>query len=201
MTKKDAQQILNDAGWPIKVDGNWGKWSKRALKDACRAFNFSKSRAGFRRPTVGGRLTRRRQRLLAFVAANDYRCSANFRYAEFRCKGVTRGMAGPEDNWIRVSRALVKRLELYRRNFGPTTIISACRSTAYNKAVGGASLSQHRYSFLPRLVTYAADIAPRVPLTKVRKVWGVGGIGYNDSTGLVSHVDTRPWVSTWSYPR
>ena len=201
MTKKEAQKILRDAGFPILVDGVWGKWSRRALADACRGFAWPKSRTGFSPPRPGGRLSKRRMRMLRWIEMHDSKCSLHFRYTEFKCKGNTRGMTRKEDNWIRVSKALVKRLEKYTAAFGKPTIISACRSTRYNTAVGGATLSQHRYAWVPRLISYAADINPTQSVAKVRKVWGIGGIGFNQSSGNVSHVDTRPWNSLWSYDR
>lgn len=70
--------------------------------------------------------------------------SANFAVKEFRCKDGT--------DPIFIDDALVKLLQNIRDHFGkPVTITSAYRTAAHNKAVKGATYSQHCYGM-------AADI-------------------------------------------
>lgn len=205
MNKRDAQMILKNAGYPLVVDGKWGKWSRRALRDASRMWAFTEKQVGFSRPKVGGTLKGNRVKMLEKLKTNGGHCSPNFTYLEFRCKGTTRGFNGPEDNWIRCQRKLIVKLEEHRRRFGgPISIISAGRSARYNAALGGATLSEHRYGwkwYTPRRVCTAVDINPKNHYTQVRASGIWGGIGYNVSTGNVAHVDTRLLSATWTYPR
>lgn len=204
MKPKEAQKILRDAGFPIPVDGRWGLWSRRALREACRAFAFTQAQCGFKPPRAGGRLNPARVRMLRYIEKTGGKCSPNFSYIEFRCKGVTRGMHEPGDNFIRVSKRLIRRLEKFRRaTGGPIAIISAGRSSRYNTAVGGATSSQHLYGWYKpynRICT-AVDINPRVPLKRAREVWGRGGIGYNIKSGFAAHLDIRTVSATWFYNR
>src|SRR4029079_17904568 len=66
--------------------------------------------------------------------------SAHFSYAEFQCKcgGKYTGCRG-----VLVARKLLASLEVYRGKYGATTVVSGYRCPSHNKAVGGASASQH----------------------------------------------------------
>ena len=82
----------------------------------------------------------------AYSLAKDggKKLSANFTVKEFRCKDGT--------DPIFIDDALVKLLQNIRDHFGKAvTITSAYRTAAHNKAVKGATYSQHCYGM-------AADI-------------------------------------------
>ena len=112
--------------------------------------------------------------------------SDHFKVNEFACKDGT--------DTIFISPALVTTLEQIRKHFDvPVTINSGYRTEAYNKKVGGAAYSQHKYGT-------AADIVVKgVPPAEVAKyaetiLVGMGGIGiYNSFT----HIDVRKIKSRW----
>lgn len=107
--------------------------------------------------------------------------SANFSYTEFRCK-----CGGRYANCRRIweIRAHIRRLEALRSKNGPVRIVSGCRCPSYNHAVGGASSSQHQFGG-------ASDIAGQRSVTWMRNQRLFAGIGYNNSSKLVVHVDSR----------
>ncbi len=86
-----------------------------------------------------------------------------------------------------------------RDSFGkPCRILSSYRSTAYNKAVGGAPLSQHKeFSALDITIE---DISPQQlydRLLEWRKAGKfTGGLGLYPSSGFV-HIDTRGRNASW----
>ena len=76
----------------------------------------------------------------AYSLAKDgnKKLSANFAVKEFRCKDGT--------DPIFIDDVLVKLLQNIRNHFGKAvTITSAYRTAAHNKAVKGATYSQHCY--------------------------------------------------------
>ena len=107
--------------------------------------------------------------------------SAHFSFSEFACKCGGR-YAGCRRIWI--NRNHVARLEGYRSRMGTSVkIVSGCRCPGHNRAVGGASNSQHMYGT-------ATDIAG----PSHQKVAGFrlfAGIGYGGKSGLTKHVDSR----------
>lgn len=109
--------------------------------------------------------------------------SPHFSFAEFACKC---GGAYKECQRIWVMRSLLDTLEDVRRDFYPQGLvpISGCRCTGHNRAVGGASSSQHMYGG-------ACDISPRVSRARLATRGFAAGIGYNASSGLVAHIDRR----------
>lgn len=117
--------------------------------------------------------------------------SPNFRFIEFRCKcggkySTCRG--------IKTDRELVDALETLRKNHYQIGIyiVSAYRCSKHNKAVGGASKSQH-------LTGKAADIPARIHHSETFPDQ-IHGIGYRKKDGLVRHIDTRPGPTTkWIY--
>lgn len=113
--------------------------------------------------------------------------SKNFRVKEFASKDG----ADP----IFISPELVEVLQKIRTHFGkPVVINSGYRTAKHNKAVGGATYSQHQYGT-------AADI--RVTGVKPREVAayaetllpGTGGIGIYSS---FVHVDVRAVKARWN---
>ena len=114
----------------------------------------------------------------------DTKLSENFTVQEFRCKDGS--------DTILIDTALVSLLQEIRDAFGkPITINSAYRTAAYNKAVGGATNSQH-------VKGTAADIVisgvPPFAIAawmeqKIKKV-GKYACGYYPIS-LFCHVDVR----------
>lgn len=116
-------------------------------------------------------------------AHGEATASENFSFVEFRCKcgGKYRSCQR-----IWVLRELIQTLEEVRDDFYPDGLVpvSGCRCTDHNRAVGGASSSQHMYGG-------ACDITPKVPRRKLAAKSLAAGIGFNASSGLVAHIDRR----------
>lgn len=113
--------------------------------------------------------------------------SAHFKVREFACSDG----ADP----VFISPELVDVLEKIRVHFGkPVTINSAYRTPAKNKAVGGATYSQHLYGI-------AADISikgvtPKAVAEYAEKLLpSTGGIGIYST---FTHVDVRKVKSRWN---
>ena len=108
--------------------------------------------------------------------------SAHFSYAEFKCKD---GGKFPECQRIWMLRSHIRRLELYRAKIGgPVRIVSGCRCKRHNKAVGGATSSQHMFGA-------ASDIQGLLTVAQKEKLRLFAGLGFKQSTGKVIHVDSR----------
>jgi len=116
---------------------------------------------------------------------NDIRLTPNFRLKEFACKHCGTVKLDPE---------LVRRLQAMRDELGnPIVINSGYRCPEHNRAVGGATNSQHLYG-------RAADIVcPGLTTAQLYKVaekhFEDGGLGRY--AGYV-HVDTRVIKARWT---
>ena len=127
----------------------------------------------------------------------------NFGAAEFtnyfarERKGVKNSLP-PRSMWKNIVPALHIVDEL-RDSFGKScTILSSYRSPGYNKAVGGASSSQH-LEFTALDITFDGISPQRVydRLLEWRKAGKfTGGLGLYPSSGFV-HIDTRGRNATW----
>ena len=113
--------------------------------------------------------------------------SANFKVSEFACKDGS--------DTVFISPGLVTVLQKIRDHFEkPVTINSAYRNDAYNKKVGGADFSQHKYGM-------AADIningvSPAKIAAYVETLMpNCGGIGIYKS---FVHVDVRTDRARWN---
>lgn len=125
----------------------------------------------------------------AYSKAKDgeKKLSANFKVREFACSDGS--------DPIFIAPKLVEVLQKIRTHFGkPVIINSAYRTVGKNKAVGGATYSQHLYGT-------AADIsvegvAPKQVAAYAEKLLAkTGGIGiYNTFT----HIDVREVKSRWN---
>lgn len=115
------------------------------------------------------------------LRAGKATCSAHFSFREFRCQcgGKYKTCQGV---WIH--RVHVQRLEAFRNSMGAFVPVSGCRCPGHNKAVGGASSSQHQFGC-------ATDIPGRLATAVVRSKRLFAGIGYSQSSGKVLHVDSR----------
>lgn len=118
---------------------------------------------------------------VALYTARSGKASAHFAFREFACKcgGTLTGCEG-----VKVARALLAKLEIYRAKNGSTRIVSGYRCRGHNARVGGATNSQHLYGT-------AADLDRRWSWQTVKSWRLFSGIGYKGSNGLVQHVDVR----------
>lgn len=110
--------------------------------------------------------------------------SAHFSRTEFRCRHCGRVVVDPE---------LVAALERLRAAVGrPLPIVSGYRCPVHNRAVGGATRSQHLYG-------RAADIPPRYATPEQATAAGFKGIGTSGRWAV--HVDVRRTrrVARWKY--
>lgn len=169
MPIREVQQRLVDLGWPIAVDGEFGPTTSLAVRHFQEAFSFWNL-------DIDGEVGVRTEAALIHAAGRGGRASENFYFREFASKG---------NRWIRVHRELIRSAETKRRHQGhPEKIISAYRDPEHNARVKGASNSEHLYG-------RAYDCPPTVKRDTV-KAWKVfAGIGWNTSSGKVSHGDRR----------
>ena len=108
--------------------------------------------------------------------------SAHFSFVEFRCND---GGRFPECKRIWVLRDHVRRLEAYRAKINaPVRIVSGCRCKRHNAEVGGAKSSQHMFGT-------ASDIQGLASLDQKKKFALFAGLGFQQSTSRVVHVDSR----------
>lgn len=117
--------------------------------------------------------------------------SENFKVYEFACKG--------KDccSTIKIDSKLVEYLQNIRDHFGvAVTINSAYRCAKHNKAVGGASNSQHTKGTAADIVVNG--VAP-AEVAKYAESIGILGIGLYETSkdGYFVHIDTRTTKSFW----
>ncbi|MFQ5880754.1 MAG: D-Ala-D-Ala carboxypeptidase family metallohydrolase [Dehalococcoidia bacterium] len=164
----------------VKVDGINGPQTKAAVMRFQRAYGL----------TVDGIVGPQTLAALNALASPDG-STKHFDWPEFD-SGDGQGFSGGkvEAGQVRESvRRLMWKLEALRKKVGDrrVTITSGFRSISHNRAVGGASKSQHLYGF-------AADIVvERLSRTQVRDIartCSFSGVKAYRNTGHV-HVDSR----------
>lgn len=169
MDARELQHALAEIGWPLDVDGNVGPQTRRAVADFQRGYAWAPLDAD----GVAGPLTRA---AIEYSLANGGACCQWFTFREFASKG---------DGWIRVAAALAWGLDRFRERVGgPVSLVSGYRDPARNRAVGGASSSQHLYG-------NAADVPQVLDADEVAALGAFSGIGIVRATGMVAHVDVR----------
>lgn len=111
----------------------------------------------------------------------------NFTVAEFACTDGS--------DVVFISPDLVKILQKIRDHFKkPVTINSGYRTVTKNKAVGGATYSQHLYGMAADITV--KGVSPKVVAAYAESLLpGTGGIGIYSS---FVHVDTRKVKSRWN---
>lgn len=177
----DVQHHLHALGWNnVKPDGVNGPITKTAVTDFQRGYNLGAPLAvdGVAGPATAAAL----RNSVARLRAGQGTASAHFSFSEFACKcGGRYSSCGR----IRVHRALLRGLESYRARLGHgVRIVSGYRCVAHNRAVGGASRSQHLYGS-------AADIEAVRHWTVLAGLRVFSGLGKNSWNNLCRHVDVR----------
>ena len=117
----------------------------------------------------------------------NVRLSKNFTVKEFACSDGT--------DTVFISLALVNLLQKIRDHFGKVVIInSAYRTEAHNKAIGGATYSQHKYGLAADI--HINGVTPKEIAAYVETLMpSSGGIGIYKS---FVHVDVRRVKSRWN---
>lgn len=165
----ELQRALRLLGWPIRVDGVIGEQTTNAVRDFQRGYAFATL-------VAGGGFGPRTQSALRTSIRRGGRCSQHFTFRSFR---------SPGNGWIKLDRALVRALEVYRAAVGaPVAILAGHRDAAFNAARGGDPDSQHVHGT-------AADLEPAMRVEDVLDLRAFSGIGYDARTGRVVHVDVR----------
>lgn len=101
----------------------------------------------------------------------------------------------------RLRRKAIKhawKLERLRHALGDHAIpiVSWFRTPEWNRAVGGASKSQHMNAWATDIgKAYIERVGRTRFFTTARKIWRKGGIG--DYPSGAGHVDSRPWIAFW----
>lgn len=188
-----AQTFANRIGVRLVVDGKNGWRTQRFVKTFQDAFQLNGTTL-----VVDGLPGGKTEQAMNRCEAAGYLLAPNFRCQEFLTKGAR---VVDSQNYVwRVSRehvaALQRLRDLIKR---PLYLISTYRDPAHNRAVGGATNSQHLYGL-------ASDIdRPRTsrPITEAEaRSCGFRGVGMAAAArpGLdVIHVDVRSTDARWYY--
>lgn len=117
----------------------------------------------------------------------NVKLSKNFTVKEFACSDGT--------DTVFISLALVNLLQKIRDHFGKAVIInSAYRTEAHNKAIGGATYSQHKYGLAADI--HINGVTPKEIAAYVETLMpSSGGIGIYKN---FVHVDVRRVKSRWN---
>lgn len=175
LSRPQSAGILHNLGWRVETTGHYAQ----AVRDFQHGWNLGPALTvdALVGPLTAAALLRSE----ANRRAGRGTASAHFSFSEFACNCGGR-YANCRRIWI--IRAQVQSLETYRTHSGPLTVVSGCRCAEHNRAVGGASNSQH-------MMGSATDVAKRFTPATVRS-WGVfAGIGYGGVSNEVCHVDRR----------
>lgn len=169
-TTEEIQQALKDLGWPIKVDGDYGETTQRAVTDFQRGFAFYNL-------LIDGHAGPQTCAALSGSLYLGGKASPHFTFREFASKG---------NHWIRTNRHLIRGLEQIRERYGPFSPVSGYRDPSYNHSIGSVPNSQHVYG-------NASDIPASlgVTLSAVKRLGAFSGLGIKRSNGRVIHVDVR----------
>lgn len=177
LTPTQATAILRQLGWRVRTSGEF----RQVVENFQRGWNLGAALQvdGDVGPLTSGALRESERRARAGLAT----ASAHFSFTELRCRCGGR-FSDCQRIWVR--RPLLASLETLRARFYPHGLVisSGCRCTQHNRAVGGASQSQHLFGA-------AADIPYAATATRVMQLRAFAGIGKSARTSLVRHVDRR----------
>lgn len=117
----------------------------------------------------------------------NVKLSKNFTVKEFACSDGT--------DTVFISLALANLLQKIRDHFGKAVIInSAYRTEAHNKAIGGATYSQHKYGLAADI--HINGVTPKEIAAYVETLLPLsGGIGIYKN---FVHIDVRRVKSRWN---
>ena len=146
-----------------------GEQTTDAVRDFQRGYAFSTL-------VAGGGVGPRTQTALRISIRRGGRCSQHFTFRSFR---------SPGDGWIKLDRALVRALEVYRAALGePVAILAGHRDAEWNAAHGGHPDSQHLHGT-------AADLEPAMVLDDVLELRVFSGHRLRRADRPRPHVDVR----------
>lgn len=178
MTEANLVGALKTLGWNPKNDVGIA----RALKDFQRGFALPGMPALLIDGKNGAQTRTSIRASLNRAKAGKPSASKSFSFAEWKCSC---GGKYADCARIRVHRDLLIGLESMRDVLNkPLEIVSGYRCPARNQAVGGASVSQHVYGA-------AADLVPALKTVAVVRLRRFSGVGFQQASGLVRHVDVR----------
>jgi hypothetical protein len=193
LTNAETTKRLRAIGFRIRTTGEMHQ-AVRAFKTGWFKLGPSLLISGAATNAVGPRTSAALD--LAYDRQQDGKTtmSPHFSFSETKCKC---GGSFTACRRIWPTRRAVINLETLRAELYPggLSVVSWCRCTGHNKAVGGASASRH-------LKGDAVDIPHTHSLAQVRKEHLYRGLGV-EPDGNVSHVDNRPGSTTnptvWHY--
>ena len=175
LTRTQAAAILKNLGWRVDTSTR----VTQAIKDFQLGWNLGTWLGvdGVVGPATSAALLKSEARRKAGLTT----ASAHFSFVEFRCSC---GGAYASCRRIWINRNQIARLEALRSRWGHSiSVISGCRCYYRNKAVGGATNSQHMYGV-------ATDLAgPDKDWVRSQRLFA--GIGYGGVTDKAQHVDSR----------
>lgn len=186
---KNFQREANEIGIPLKVDGKAGVNTRRWVEGFQRG--YAGGRDGGELLVVDGILGPKTIAAHSLCAASGGWTGKWFTFVEFRTKNPNRVLNG-NNPIIMLDRDLVLVLDRLRDRVGAITVISGFRDTVWNRIVGGATNSQHRFGKacdMNATLGVSADMAARA---------GAYGIG-TTMTRQVVHVDVRESLARWEY--
>lgn len=192
------QELLSNrkygVGWPIAIDGVFGPKSQAATLAFQRAFNPGPNTAGVNPDLaadgVPGPETEAALRLFRVSTAH---LSPHFTYTEFACGHGQCAWCG---GWCEVPRHVLAAAETLRAGLwlpnghAGLTVVGGSRCATRNRAIGGASNSQHLHVNLGN----ALDVEPYFTVPQVRDAGaGITAMEVRQATGeRVWHTDCRP---------
>jgi hypothetical protein len=175
LTRSQAAKILSNLEWRVDTSSRL----TQAIKDFQLGWNLGPwlTIDGIVGPNTSAALLKSEARRRAGYGT----ASAHFSFKEFACKCDGR-YASCRRIWI--NRNQVHRLETLRTKWGRAiSVVSGCRCYYHNKAVGGATNSQHLYGT-------ATDLdGPDKDWVRSQHIFA--GIGYGGVTDRAKHVDSR----------
>lgn len=182
MNTKTLQTNLIQLGYgeslrPYGADGKIGAKTRQAIKTFQSDYN-KKFKKKIKVDGIYG--TQTKTAIETWKKQAGSKGTKNFKTSEFRCKGSGTLPKGGIDN------NLLLKLEQLRYNLGGKAIVinSGYRTPAHNKAVGGASGSQHLYGKAADIVV--RGVTPSKVYAAADKLFN--GVG---KYSTFTHVDTR----------